>query len=180
MKAIGMIETYGLVASIEAADAMVKAASVTINAKSKIGSGLVTVAVTGDVGAVKAAVDAGLAAASKIGTVISFHVIPRPISGIGKVLFDSVPQESAVPPHVDMEAVENIDMLAAKDDNQEQQSALSPINTDGLKVPQLRSLLSELEGNPLSPDEIKSANREKLIKAIRKAEQNNRKQEVSE
>lgn len=78
MKALGMIETRGLVASIEAADAMVKAANVTLQCKEHVGGGLVTIMVRGDVGAVKAATDAGAAAAERVGTLISVHVIPRP------------------------------------------------------------------------------------------------------
>lgn len=76
--ALGMIETRGLVASIEAADAMVKAASVTIISQTKSGGGLVSTLVRGEVGAVKAATDAGAVAANKIGDVVSVHVIPRP------------------------------------------------------------------------------------------------------
>ena len=78
MKALGMIETRGLVAAIEAADAMVKAANVTLACKERVGGGLVTVMVRGDVGAVKAATDAGAAAAERVGELISVHVIPRP------------------------------------------------------------------------------------------------------
>ena len=76
--ALGMIETRGVVASIEAADAMVKAANVTLIGKVHVGGGLVSVMVRGDTGAVKAAVDAGAAAAGRIGELISVHVIPRP------------------------------------------------------------------------------------------------------
>lgn len=77
-EALGMIETKGLTGSIEAADAMAKAANVVLVGSEKIGAGLVTVMVRGDVGAVKAATDAGAAAAAKVGEVISVHVIPRP------------------------------------------------------------------------------------------------------
>ena len=76
--ALGMVETRGLVAAIEAADAMVKAANVQLVGKEQVGGGLVTVMVRGDVGAVKAATDAGAAAAEKIGELISVHVIARP------------------------------------------------------------------------------------------------------
>lgn len=76
--ALGMVETKGLVSAIEAADAMVKAANVNLVGYEKIGSGLVTVMVRGDVGAVKAAVEAGAVAASNVGQVVSTHVIPRP------------------------------------------------------------------------------------------------------
>lgn len=84
--ALGMIETKGLVAAIEAADAMVKSANVTIIGTEKIGSGLVTVMVRGDVGAVKAAVDAGAAAARNVGELVSTHVIPRPANDVEKIL----------------------------------------------------------------------------------------------
>ena len=77
-EALGMIETKGLVGAIEAADAMTKSANVTLMGYEKIGSGLVTVMVRGDVGAVKAATDAGAAAAERVGELISVHVIPRP------------------------------------------------------------------------------------------------------
>ena len=85
-EALGMIETKGLVASIEAADAMVKAANVILIGKEYIGSGYVTVMVRGDVGAVKAATDAGAAAARRVGELVSVHVIPRPHEHVEKIL----------------------------------------------------------------------------------------------
>ena len=85
-EALGMIETRGLVAAIEAADAMVKAANVQLIGSEKIGSGLVSVMVRGDVGAVKAAVEAGGAAAARLGEVIATHVIPRPHADVEKLL----------------------------------------------------------------------------------------------
>ncbi len=86
MDALGMIETKGLVGSIEAADAMVKTANVVIIGREYIGSGFVTVMVRGDVGAVKAATDAGAAAARRVGELISVHVIPRPHNDVEKIL----------------------------------------------------------------------------------------------
>ena len=85
-EALGMVETRGLVAAIEASDQMVKAADVTLIGTEKIGSGLVSVMVRGDVGAVKAAVEAGSAAAEKLGEIIAVHVIPRPHSDVEKIL----------------------------------------------------------------------------------------------
>ena len=85
-EALGMIETRGLVAAIEAADAMVKAAEVELIGTEKIGSGLVSVMVRGDVGAVKAATEAGSAAASRLGEVIATHVIPRPHADVELIL----------------------------------------------------------------------------------------------
>ena len=86
MEALGMVETRGLVAAIEAADAMVKAANVVLIGSEKIGSGLVSVMVRGDVGAVKAAVEAGGNAAQALGEVIATHVIPRPHADVEKIL----------------------------------------------------------------------------------------------
>ena len=86
LNALGMIETKGLVAAIEAADAMVKAANVTLVGKEHVGRGLVTVLVRGDVGAVKAATDAGAAAAERVGELVSIHVIPRPHNEIEGIL----------------------------------------------------------------------------------------------
>ena len=85
-EALGRIETRGLVAAIEAADAMVKAAEVELIGTEKIGSGLVSVMVRGDVGAVKAATEAGAAAASRLGEIVATHVIPRPHSDVEKIL----------------------------------------------------------------------------------------------
>ena len=84
--ALGMVETRGLVGAIEAADAMVKAANVQLVGKEQVGGGLVTVMVRGDVGAVKAAADAGAAAAEKVGELISVHVIPRPHAEVDAIL----------------------------------------------------------------------------------------------
>ena len=84
--ALGMIETKGFVGAVEAADAMVKSANVTLIGSEKIGSGLVTVMVRGDVGAVKAATDSGASAAARVGELVSVHVIPRPHNDVSKIL----------------------------------------------------------------------------------------------
>ena len=89
MEALGMIETKGFVGAVEAADAMVKAANVVLVGREYIGAGYVTVLVRGDVGAVKAATDAGAAAARRVGELISVHVIPRPHIELERVLEDS-------------------------------------------------------------------------------------------
>jgi microcompartment protein CcmL/EutN len=84
--ALGMVETRGLIGSVEAADAMVKTASVVLIGKEYIGAGYVTVLVRGDVGAVKAATDAGAAAARRVGELVSVHVIPRPHAEVERIL----------------------------------------------------------------------------------------------
>lgn len=86
MEALGMVETKGLVGAVEASDAMTKAANVVLVGKEYIGSGFVTVMVRGDVGAVKAATDAGAAAARRVGELVSVHVIPRPHGEVEKIL----------------------------------------------------------------------------------------------
>ena len=94
-EALGMIETRGLVALIEAADAMVKAAKVTLVGWEKIGSGYVTVMCRGDVAAVKAATDAGAASARRVGELIAVHVIPRPHSNLDDIFSISPPKPAA-------------------------------------------------------------------------------------
>ena len=86
LEALGMVETRGLVAAIEAADAMVKAANVELIGTEKIGSGLVSVMVRGDVGAVKAATEAGAAAGARLGEIVATHVMPRPHADVEKIL----------------------------------------------------------------------------------------------
>ncbi len=86
MEALGMVETRGFIGSVEAADAMVKAANVTLIGKIYIGAGFVTMLVRGDVGAVKASTDAGASAARRVGELVSVHVIPRPHAEVEKIL----------------------------------------------------------------------------------------------
>ena len=95
-KALGLIETRGMVAAIEAADAMVKAANVRLVNQVRVGAGLITISVEGDVGAVKAAVDAGAAAAARVGTLAASHVIPRPHDDIASIL-PRPPQDDTAP-----------------------------------------------------------------------------------
>lgn len=99
MQALGLIETKGLIAAIESADTMLKAAEVTLLEKTHVGGGLVTVAVVGDVGAVKAAVDAGASAAQRVGELLSVHVIPRPHSTLDGLIVNVHPlvQEEDTP-----------------------------------------------------------------------------------
>ena len=98
MEALGLVETKGLVAAIEAADAMVKTANVVLVGQEYTGAGLVTVQVRGDVGAVKAATDAGAAAARRVGELVSVHVIPRPDSEVESILPQAAPEALAGKP----------------------------------------------------------------------------------
>jgi len=94
-KALGLIETRGLVAAIEASDAMVKAANVRFLGREKVKAGLITVMIEGDVGAVKAATDAGAAACKRVGEMVSAHVIPRPHDDIDKILLRGTAEKKA-------------------------------------------------------------------------------------
>ncbi len=107
MQALGMIETKGLIGAIEAADAMTKAANVTLIGKEKVGSGLITVMVTGDVGAVKAAVDAGAAAAEQVGHLVGVHVIARPHDEIENILKKEIVEKEVIEETI-VEVVEEI------------------------------------------------------------------------
>ena len=107
MQALGMIETKGLIGAIEAADAMTKAANVTLIGKEKVGSGLITVMITGDVGAVKAAVDAGAAAAEQVGHLVGVHVIARPHDEIENILKKEIVEKEVIEETI-IEVVEEI------------------------------------------------------------------------
>lgn len=107
MQALGMIETKGLIGAIEAADAMTKAANVTLIGKEKVGSGLITIMITGDVGAVKAAVDAGAAAAEQVGHLVGVHVIARPHDEIENILKKEVVEKEVIEETIE-EVVEEV------------------------------------------------------------------------
>ena len=151
IEALGMIETKGLVGSIEAADAMVKAANVRLAGKTLVGGGLVTVMVTGDVGAVKAATDAGAAAAQRVGELISVHVIPRPHQEVYWML-KGEPEEELAP---------------EEEPTSEEEPALEE-DLDKMTVGDLRHYVRQLEGIGITGREISKANREILMDEIRK------------
>lgn len=188
MNALGMIETRGLVASIEAADAMVKAASVTLISKTHVGGGLVTVMVEGDVGAVKAATDAGAAAAERVGELISVHVIPRPAADVAHILDrrpepkpEPEPEPPAPEPEPEPEVPETEPEEAAhteemKEEQPEEAPAekmdLSELTLEALgkmTVAKLRIVARELGTTGMSRRDIRFAKKENLIERITKA-----------
>ena len=188
MNALGMIETRGLVASIEAADAMVKAASVTLISKTHVGGGLVTVMVEGDVGAVKAATDAGAAAAERVGELISVHVIPRPAADVVHIL-DRRPEpkpepepeptapepepEPEVPEHEPEEAAHTEEMKEEQPEEAPAEkmdlSELTPEALGKMTVAKLRIVARELGTTGMSRRDIRFAKKEDLIERITKA-----------
>lgn len=188
MNALGMIETRGLVASIEAADAMVKAASVTLISKTHVGGGLVTVMVEGDVGAVKAATDAGAAAAERVGELISVHVIPRPAADVAHILDrrpepkpEPEPEPPAPEPEPEPEVPESEPEEAAHTEEMKEEqpeevnaekmdlSELTPEALGKMTVAKLRIVARELGTTGMSRRDIRFAKKEDLIERITKA-----------
>lgn len=188
MNALGMIETRGLVASIEAADAMVKAASVTLISKTHVGGGLVTVMVEGDVGAVKAATDAGAAAAERVGELISVHVIPRPAADVAHILDrrpepkpEPEPEPPAPEPEPEPEVLEPEPEEAAHTEEMKEEqpeeapaekmdlSELTPEALGKMTVAKLRIVARELGTTGMSRRDIRFAKKEDLIERITKA-----------
>ena len=194
--ALGMLETYGLIAAIEGLDASVKAANVTLCGFKYVTGGLVTFCVTGDVGATKAAIAAGEIAASKVGKVISSHVIPRPAesttiiasptekpagrrrgTGIHKREFPakapvkSEPLEKAKKesvPEIAPEKVENVEPVVKAESKGYTEEQLRDVKTT-----ELRKIARDIPNIGLSKIEIRDAKKEPLIEAILKAQNNN-------
>ena len=149
MNALGMIETKGLVGSIEAADAMLKAANVVLASKTHVGGGLVTVMVRGDVGAVKAAVDAGAAAAERVGELVSVHVIPRPAEDVEYILdplTPPTPDPEPEPPAAEPEAEPEAPAPAA-----EPEAPSDPVPEEA--APAAESVQASAEEEPADPEE---------------------------
>nr|WP_130849381.1 BMC domain-containing protein [Intestinimonas timonensis] len=186
MKALGMIETRGLVASIEAADAMVKAANVTLTCKEHVGGGLVTVMVRGDVGAVKAAVDAGAAAAERVGELVSVHVIPRPHEELEGMLTTPAPVTPTPKPPKEPEKVQEPPVseppapqpepqpepeAPAEEKAEEGESLQLADLTDevleAMPVVKLRSVARSVGLDTMTRKEIRFAKKEELVAAIR-------------
>ena len=143
-QALGLVETKGFVGAVEAADAMTKSANVTLIGSEKIGAGFVTVMVRGDVGAVKAAVDAGSAAAAKVGELVSQHVIPRPHEDLGVVAEDDEGSDAPLT-----------------------RERLDREHLEQLKVVELRSLARRLDTFPLKGRDVARAGRDELLAAFR-------------
>lgn len=201
--ALGMLETYGLIAAIEGLDASVKAANVTLCGFKYVSGGLVTFFVTGDVGATKAAIAAGEIAASKVGKVISSHVIPRPAesttiiasptekpagrrrgTGIHKRDFPakapvkSEPLEKAEKesvPEIAPEKVENVEpvIVAEPVETKQESKGYAEEYLKELKTTALRKIARDIPNIGLSKVEIRDAKKEPLIEAILKAQNNN-------
>lgn len=193
MKALGLIEVYGLVTAIEALDAAVKAANVTRLGITQVKGGLVCVQVTGDVGATRAAIDAAAAAAAKVGKVVAVHVIPRPAESMADLLSPQGPGQGQKQPPADLtsESPQASGQAAGAQDREPwpepepepepapavpahaEPAHAEPANgepvddLDHLTVAQLRTLARETGVNTLSKRDIRFAKKEELLEAIR-------------
>ena len=173
--ALGMVETRGLVGSIEAADVMVKTANVRLVDAEYIRNGYVTVKCTGEVAAVKAAVDAAAAAAQRVGQLISTHVIPRPAEDVEIIIKKQAPQQrvpassnKSEQPALDQQAVkqrksETLDMFVASADDDEYRTQL-----EAMTVHQLRTLAREVGELTIIGRQISKANKKLLISELMK------------
>jgi microcompartment protein CcmL/EutN len=184
--ALGLIETRGLVGSIEAADVMLKTANVRLLGKEIVRDGLVTVQIIGEVAAVKAAVEAGAIAAGRVGELVSQHVIPRPVDDIEAILARPIPTDDSEPPkrvpapkpgkHV--EAVPESVKQAEPATESRKQKEPAPQSTEttsddpfvqklqGMTVHELRTLARATEGLGIQGREISKANKDLLIREI--------------
>ena len=176
-----MVETKGLVASIEASDAMLKSANVSLLLKEHVGSGLVTTIVTGDVGSVKASVDAGAAAAERVGELISAHIIPRPAPAVGRMLGTShgkTQTKCEIPVSEDQadevthdensgyEGSGGETLGANQDDDRDKSYALEELRQ--MTASRLRAILNERNDSGLSPEEIRGLSKGKLLNVFEK------------
>ena len=164
--ALGMIETRGLVGSIEAADVMVKTANVTLIGKEIVRDGLVTVMVIGEVAAVKAAVDAGAAAAARVGTLVSQHVIPRPIDDVEELLPHRPPRKRTEESQESEETSREKSPETELDFSAPEKSADQSAALDGMTVRELRTLARHTAGLSIRGREISRADKEELIDAL--------------
>jgi microcompartment protein CcmL/EutN len=173
--ALGMIETRGLIGSIEAADVMVKTANVHILGTEYIKNGLVTVQIIGEVAAVKAAVDAGSAAASRVGQLVSTHVIPRPAheveailknAGTGAMTASSERPRSRKGPSTATDTTPPDRQASLFSDSADDAAYLARLET--MTVPQLRTLARDTGGLDIAGREISKANKEQLIRELMK------------
>lgn len=171
MQALGMIEVYGYLTAVEALDSALKAANVSRLGVEKVRGGLVTVLVEGDVGAVKAAMDASAAAAERVGTVISVHVIPRPADDVTRMLKGGKEPEEPTPPEPEKpsepEAPAEPEPEAAKAEEGEkapQDVTVEEMQTMGVDA--LRRLARALEIKNMTRAEIRFAKKQELIQKI--------------
>lgn len=171
MKALGMIEVYGYLAAVEALDAALKAANVQCINVEKVGGGLVTAMVEGDVGAVKAAMDASQAAAERVGRIISVHVIPRPHDEVELLLTkpgdpDPEKTEEAAPVEIPAESIPEEETEEAEEMPEDPVAVPTMEELEKMTVSQLRSLARKIKISNMTKAEIRFAKKQELLEKI--------------
>ena len=170
MQALGMIEVYGYLTAVEALDSALKAANVSRLGVEKVRGGLVTVLVEGDVGAVKAAMDASAAAAERVGTVISVHVIPRPADDVTRMLKGGKEPEEPTPPEPEKPSEPEIslepDTLSEAEEGEKAPQDVTVEEMQTMGVDALRRLARALEIKNMTRAEIRFAKKQELIQKI--------------
>lgn len=168
MEALGMIEVYGRVGAIEGLDSALKAANVSLVNMIRVGGGLTTVLIEGDVGAVKAAIDAAVAAAERVGKLVSHHVIPRPDSAVREMV-DMIEKPDAATQVKEVKAVKTavVSEEPAAPEVTEEYSEDNADELSGLTVGELRTLARSREDLSMTKEEIKFAKKDELIKALK-------------
>ncbi|HAV22165.1 MAG: hypothetical protein A2X67_13295 [Ignavibacteria bacterium GWA2_55_11] len=181
--ALGLVETRGLIAAIEAADAMVKAANVVLVGKERTDPAMITIKIVGETAAVRSAVDAGAAAAQRVGTLVSTHVIPRPAEGIEDLIFARGARSLA---DVEAELLGHDERSEDSDEEAEDDGGPEPSEPEGLNaedqayfrklaamsVHELRRHARGISGLPIHGREISRANKQELMEALLKARNN--------
>ena len=174
MKALGMIELYGYLAAVEALDSALKAANVSSLGATKVGGGLVTVMVEGDVGAVKASMDAAASAAERVGEVISVHVIPRPHESVGEMLKPSTPPaepelklepEAETVPEVSETPIAEVSDNAVIEEPVKAESYTEEM-LEKMSVSKLRTIARELQVDNMTREQIRFGKKTELIQNI--------------
>ena len=179
MKALGMIELYGYLAAVEALDSALKAANVSSLGATKVGGGLVTVMVEGDVGAVKASMDAAASAAERVGEVISVHVIPRPHESVGEMLKPPTPPAPEKSPEPDPEPKPEPELKLEPEAETVPEVSETPVIEEPVKaesyteemlekmsVSKLRTIARELQVDNMTREQIRFGKKTELIQNI--------------
>ena len=176
MKALGMIELYGYLAAVEALDSALKAANVSSLGATKVGGGLVTVMVEGDVGAVKASMDAAASAAERVGEVISVHVIPRPHESVGEMLKPPTPPAPEKSPEPDPEPKPEPELKLEPEAEAVPDNAVieEPVKAESyteemlekMSVSKLRTIARELQVDNMTREQIRFGKKTELIQNI--------------
>jgi len=173
IRSIGIIELNSIARGVETADFMLKAAETSLIFAKTFCPGKFMIMIAGDVGAVKAAVDAGAASAALVGKVLSTHVIPRPMDDVTLMLLDTDFIKSTVSAEPNKASNNAVNALNSTEESEKSEKNIMQSHLENMKITRLRGILHKMDGNKLTAEEIKSASREELIIAINKLQKPN-------